>query len=391
MRLSRLRKAAVTVVAALASAALASLALFAAVELRPGLAVTFGLVKIRYYALKWADYRPDPVLVFDRRQPPPLRGKFPGDLYLPEYGPAQPFDYSATYTPDGFRANSSRPPYEVVVVGDSFVEAGSDDSLTLSERLRARTGLPALNLGRSWYGPPQYVEVLRRYGLPHRPRVALLCFFSGNDAEDAAEYERWSRGGDYYFYKDLSSMSFPRRYLLAASDAAAYARWALGRRAAHFRRDARLRLAVVRTEAGETPMAFNNWGKAAPADELLASPEWRLVGQSFAAFRDLCRAAGARPVVVYVPRKEEVYAGLAAESSGEDFKTARDRFLPFADAPGRAARRLAEEAGLEFIDLLPEFRRRAGEGRLLFHPFDTHWNRDGIDLAAELIAPSLRR
>jgi len=173
-----------------------SFALFFAIELRPSLIDAFGLHRIRYYLLKKTDYPSDPKLVFTRGPSAPVRARLSGDLYRTEYGDPEPFDYAATYTPEGFRSNSSAAPYEMVVIGDSFVEIGEDDSMTLSERLKAETGLSTFNLGRGWYGPHQYVELLRRYGLGLRPRFAVLCIFSGNDIEDIRQYEQWAKGGD---------------------------------------------------------------------------------------------------------------------------------------------------------------------------------------------------
>jgi hypothetical protein len=56
-------------------------------------------------------------------------------------------------TEDGFRRNSSKAPFDVVMVGDSFFEIGESEGATLAELLKDRTRLNVMNLGFAWYGP----------------------------------------------------------------------------------------------------------------------------------------------------------------------------------------------------------------------------------------------
>jgi hypothetical protein len=41
------------------------------------------------------------------------------------------------------------------------------------------------------------------------------------------------------------------------------------------------------------------------------------------------------------------------------------------------------------VNLLPYFKRLTEEGHLVYHPFDTHWNKQGIHAAAKFMAMSL--
>jgi hypothetical protein len=45
---------------------------------------------------------------------------------------------------------------------------------------------------------------------------------------------------------------------------------------------------------------------------------------------------------------------------------------------------------LPLSNLLPVFAQHAAAGRLLYYPFDTHWNREGIQVAAEEIWHTLQ-
>ena len=94
-----------------------------------------------------------------------------GSLYAAEYGvDVVPWTYVVTTNAEGFRPNSAGPPYEIVLVGDSFLTAGEDDASTLSERLRAVSGRATFNLARAWYGPYQSLELRKRSGLALRPQ-----------------------------------------------------------------------------------------------------------------------------------------------------------------------------------------------------------------------------
>jgi hypothetical protein len=200
----------------------ASLLLFSVFECFPSLLDSVNLQSIAYYALKH-ELIADPTWVFVLRQVDyVLQTTWRGDLYSPDYGvDVRPMTYVATTNADGFRPNRADPPYEIVLVGDSFLAMGEDDTHTLSERLHTVSGRATFNLSRSWYGPDQYLELLKRHGLALRPQVALLGFYAGNDIEDMREYCRWLREQRYYFYADHAQRPFFVRYAIALADTGA--------------------------------------------------------------------------------------------------------------------------------------------------------------------------
>ena len=67
------------------------------------------------------------------------------------------------------------------------------------------------------------------------------------------------------------------------------------------------------------------------------------------------------------------------------FVRARRFFVPAA-----AITTLAQQIELPLINLLPAFEQHAEAGRLLYSPFDTHWNGAGIQAAAEYIWQALQ-
>jgi hypothetical protein len=62
------------------------------------------------------------------------------------------------------------------------------------------------------------------------------------------------------------------------------------------------------------------------------------------------------------------------------------------DKPNRILTAFLDASGIAYIDLLPEFRRRAASSELEYYlPLDNHWNEAGHELAAELISDMLLR
>jgi SGNH hydrolase-like domain, acetyltransferase AlgX len=369
----------------------ASLLLFSVFECFPSLLDSVNLQSIAYYALKHKLIS-DPTLVFVLRKVDyVLQTAWMGDQYSADYGvDVLPMKYVATTNADGFRPNSAEPPYEIVLVGDSFLAMGEDDAHTLSERLRAVSGRATFNLSRSWYGPDQYLELLKRHGLALRPRVALLGFYAGNDIVDMREYRRWLREQRYYFYADHSQRHFFVRYAIALADTGAYLRDTIAK---HLPRQAppvapgeiHPDLGVIRVDAQAVPMVFGDWNPEGSAEQLLATEEWQALDALLIEFQHLCRTSGILPVLLYLPTKSQIYAEYATERSGRRFVQAAARQHPIRTNMVEAITTMAQRIELPLINLLPHFERQAETGNLLYYPFDTHWNVEGIQAAAEYI------
>jgi hypothetical protein len=368
-----------------------SLLLFSLFELFPGLLDLVNIQSIAYYVLK-RELIADPTLVFVlRKVDDVLQTTWMGDQYSPDYGvDVQPMPYVATTNADGFRPNSAEPPYEIILVGDSFLAIGETDASTLSERLRAVSGLRTMNLSRSWYGPDQYLELLKRYGLALQPKVVLLGFCAENDIEDMREYRRWLREGRYYFYADYSQRHFFVRYATALSDTAASLWDIVARRLAHQARplgpgEIHPDLGLIRVGAQLVPMVFADWKPEGSAEQLLATEEWQALHALLTEFQHLCQAYGILPVLLYIPPKSQVYAEYATARSGRRFLQAAVRQRPVRTKMVEAVTTLAQQVELPLINLLPHFERQAEAGKLLYYPFDTHWNPEGIQAAAGYI------
>ena len=144
-------------------------------------------------------------------------------------------------------------------------------------------------------------------------------------------------------------------------------------------------LGVIRVGAQSVPMVFGEWNPEGSAEQLLATEEWQALHALLTEFRDLCRASGILPVLLYLPTKSQVYAEYATARSGRRLLQAAARQHPIRTNMVEAITTLAQAVELPLINLLPHFEQQAEAGKLLYYPFDTHWNAEGIQAAAEYI------
>src|SRR5262249_16934344 len=193
--------------------------LFCTFEKYPDLISRAHFDKFTYYALKLC-CAPDDKLVF-REIPASGRADYPGDRYSPIYNVQVPSIHMEWSTDkDGFRHNHPADTSDIVVIGDSYVAFGENEEDTFGRRLQRLTGLSVQNLGVGGYGPFQYLEILKMYGVPRKPQYALFCFYEGNDIRDIAGYLAWRRTGRYngrYF-----GQAFWGRYITALTDEVGY-------------------------------------------------------------------------------------------------------------------------------------------------------------------------
>lgn len=261
-----------------------------------------------------------------------------------------------------------------VVLGDSFAAgAGASDEDTLAAALGAMTGCAVYNAAglpefASTLDPGPVVRLARRLGMA---TGLVVVEYSG---------QGW-----------IERRPSPARDRLAAWPAAAraYGRirgWLtvsplqmLAQRAVRALEDdrvlpnARGANAAERTLANGAPMLFR------PADLAAAPAGAPARAERWAAFRDGLRAAGLDLLVLLVPDKYAVYAALLGAGA-------------VAPAPARFADLEATlvSARVAAVNLTPVFQAEAArafpDGRYLYWRDDTHWNPEGIRVAAAEVA-----
>lgn len=285
-----------------------------------------------------------------------------------------PFDVK--YDANGFRNPTDIERADIVVLGDSFIEATTvRHEEMLSTRLGALTGRTVANQGQLWYGPQQELAVLRRYALRLQPKVVVWGFFGGNDLSDFRRYEEMQRHWDERSaqFHSVKQRSFTRNLVV------------LGRR--------------LVAMPPRLPDALFGWfpaNAASPKKMYFFYPELPMTPEDRATFPRVVsllaeaerrtREAGARFVVAYVPTKFQVYQDACRFEPGTEVAKWSSNELRV--RLGDAVRKLSPEA--LYVDLTPDLAVAARDGKLVYFRDDTHWTALGNDVAARTIERALR-
>ncbi len=364
----------------------------------------------------------------DVRVTPPVRRSYPltegtvevrlssGDLFFWEAGRIRPIPPAVDqllamvhYQIDenGFlNAPPQKPVYDHIALGDSYTGALFVPD-PWPQKLDQHLGTDTLNLGLSGFGPQEALWVLEDYGLARRPKWVILAYFEGNDLSDAANYERVQpfivlRLGKYFFDQGRiwlrSRPAPPDEAAAEPSDPT---------------EPAHPYPVTLDLNGNRLEMAFFSryisWLSLSRTD-ILDSRNYFYTTRTLSEMKAASAAAGARLLVVYLPSKPHVY--LPFLFGTEDLERIldgvegvfldREGFLQFSGRPlalddlmahrddqAAVLAAFARENGIDFIDLTPHFQAAAAEGTGLYYPYDTHWNQNGHDLAARIVADYL--
>jgi hypothetical protein len=321
----------------------------------------------------------------------------------------------------------AKPPgvYRVVVLGDSFMEAGQvglEESFArvLEGELDGAAGreVEVINLGCSGYGQVQELLALREEGLAYQPDLVLLALFLENDLRNNhpeleqemgwfpdRPFARLGADGELEIfttprgtkgYMDMQSMSEGQRRAQAERPfwerSLLYDRWtrAFGRGGdpdAEPAADPNIWLGVYATrfDPGLFARGPNRRQLTAPDYERMWDEARAALGPLLAAIGETCDAAAADFLVFTVPGMAEV---------DRDYQeSVRSRFPTLGLELERSNAEVAlacSQHGVEVLDLLPAFRAAQEGGRTrLHHPGDRHWNAAGHRLAAREVAAYL--
>lgn len=384
-----------------------SFVVFCLFEIFPALVLLTHLDNVLgYYAYK-ANYIPDPELVF-REKPFDRRviHDFTGTQYSPRYGiEVQPYSIEWIMDKDGFRNQRVAAAADIVVLGDSYIEYGSNEADTFVGRLEEKLPrLSARNLGKSGYSVGQYVQVLKRFGLQYKPRLALMAFYEGNDVPEVRDYLLWKSGRTSelrgYLFK-FATDSLWRRYavavgatmvefrkIIASIDEVLLEKFAIIRGyAPRIHPD----VAILNLNGRLSPKLFIDKVPEMTVDQMLATEEFQAIRDFFNEFREVCQTNRITPLVLYIPTALQVYATYTTQASGAQWLAVRDRQIAVRQNTETAIKIVADESGLDFISFTPVFERAAAEGKMVYYALDAHWNAEGREIAARFVADVLKK
>ena len=274
--------------------------------------------------------------------------------------------------------------YRILGLADSFGQAGgrqnyhyllADTPHGLSERYEV------VNLSVVEYEPPDQLALLRRFGSNFAPDLVLQGFFVGNDflclIEPLLRFHRISIRATTGYRAVLPHNFAIRKWLRRLST---FKRDRLTKRSEQkrghevgsFSRDEFLRIEAAR-------LSFCDLRRS---DESLLQ-----IRNVLDKISEQVVAMGAEHVIVIHPDQYQVETGLFREIC-EQYQLRPENYD--LQRPQRLITEYCCERGIDYIDLLPAFRRQGADGGLYLLR-DTHYNDQGNRLAASEIAKFLNR
>ena len=326
-------------------------------------------------------------LPFER--PPHLRweGLSRGDLALLNRDP-DPYARIVTFQTDsqGFRNSEELPQADVVVIGDSFAEAGNvPEAETFTKLIGQKLSRSTRNLGRAGYGPPNELVVLRKYGLPCRPKLVVWQIAEANDLEDSFSDQKWVAAGRPRFFDFEADRNWQRTQ--------GWRQRSLTFRAFDLLRHHDPRPwpydGQFRDHAGvEHPMRFLN----VPELEISMRDHfgWPRLAESLAAGAAVCRSNQIQLLVVFVPVKYRVmgpytrFPNRASPAPGSAASAVYDQTF------GGLLKSLCGSLGVPFVDATGKLEAQAKAGALVYLPFDTHLSGLGHEVVADVVVEKLK-
>jgi hypothetical protein len=198
------------------------------------------------------------------------------------------------------------------------------------------------------------------------------------------QYENWKAGGQYYFYKDIANQNIISRFRMATQDTLEFlGHETLSMLIPGFRAKLDLsKFGIIGVKNKKIPMVLHYW------EEDVTDPQLTALRSIISEFKSISHSKGIIPILIYIPTATQVYAELYSAESNNQFinRVKNTKGNPSLDA----LMMIAGQLDLDLLNLLPVFKSEASKGRILYHSFDTHWNREGRQTAASFIASYLK-
>lgn len=300
-----------------------------------------------------------------------------------------------TLDPDGYRNIPYAPgqPFDVVVVGDSYMAEGIPLTNLISARLSRQLDRPVLNRAIQGRGPFQSImRLLQGYeGGGHAPRWMVWGFiereisgpaFSGFVYQLEARPDKKTAAAPSGFPWGQLAPSMLRKSLPNSSALAQFSRksWNLLEYALTGQLPGDVFMFAAAPEEGPPMLGYGEALKS-----MYWTPEERNLDQAVWAvgyIRDYLARFGIRLLVVPIPDKEQVYRDRIPRQAWLNGREPYPSVIPEFLAKLRAA-------GIPGVDLFTPFQEASRQGVELYWRDDTHWRDEAIRLAADRIAAEL--
>jgi hypothetical protein len=280
--------------------------------------------------------------------------------------------------------------YPIVVVGDSYMALGASPEATFSARLSELAGAPVYN--HAYIGQGSFWGIVRFLATDHfKDRVPRVIIWGVVEREISGSYFESARYQIVHLQRAVSEQTPPPRLDVRVLEPARLKKSlpntsAIAQLAARIWNKARYNLfgqvyfIVVRPDG---PVAGRDVLFYFPSiDAMKWSEQVRNVPQVAGVIEDiarLCAQRNVRLVIVLIPDKEQVYREHVPA-----------KYHPIPPSALYELEEALRSRDIPVVNLLDAFRMEAAKPRLLYWTDDTHWNPDGIRLAAEVTWPVIR-
>ncbi len=281
------------------------------------------------------------------------------------------YQWNVQYDHNGFRNPIDLESADIIIIGDSFVEGLTvPDGQLITSILGHLQSQVVANLGQYGYGPLEELPVLKRYGLPLRPRTVVWMFFEGNDLKDVIHYHRATTPPQQRpsFWRAFWGRSFARNAL-----AQIYVQFKRALKPGGAKCSA-----VIQIPGGRRTVYFLYSPEPLSGQDLAAIGE---TTRTIASAQQLSAAQGARLVFVFIPTKFRVYRSFCQFPKGSECPNWVLNDLP--DRLEHAVKSISPEIG--YLNLTPDLMNAVQKGVMPYYPDDDHWSPEGNKVAAEAI------
>jgi hypothetical protein len=320
-------------------------------------------------------------------------------------------------------SNYQVPKIDIIAVGDSFTTChGVKPEETWTNRLASLTGLSVYNLGRGKSGLHEYLQILKKFGLPKSPQIVIMNVYEGNDLRDAAMF---------YYYRlnhapQAAATLMPeqadpspalwQQYSYTYNLAAAFMKYQAANSASgglpersdpflfpisdvpeHYLAGINQINFKYQLVFSDRTITLNN--KNADVDEVLVARHWynktiepgvtQAIEEALNTFVELSKQHHFLPVLTYTPSAHTTYA---ANVVYED--PSLQQLMPWFSQEQRAYfKEKGEDLGYIFVDLTPALQAAAqggGSEGLLYERADLHLTPTGHVIVAQAINQALQ-
>lgn len=314
-------------------------------------------------------------------RPPHIRwrGLSHGDIAV-ENGDVDPYVREASFETDheGFRNSRDVTQADLVVVGDSFTEAGNvHENETFTALAAKQLGLSFRNLGRAGYTVGSELVVLKDYALACRPKIIVWQIAESNDLWEMQAYLRWVDAGrpPYFTFDSARWRSWQNRSpsfrLFATLRGPKFDPWPLE---GSFRD----------SQGDQIRVRFLSMPEIEPP--VRGHPTWPVFAETIESGVEICRQHSIRFLLVVIPTKSRVLLPYCHDLTRT---AAQFRRQPPRESLAVLINELCQEKHIPLVDATAALQAEAAAGHLPYYPFDTHLSPLGHRVVAGLIAEAL--